>query len=352
MGSCRFVFNHFLAVRRDQWEINKLSVSYNLTSSMLTDLKRREETSWLKEVDSMSLQESLRNLDNSYQNFFKKRSGYPKFKSKHCHAQSYRTRNQNNGVRFVGVKLNLPKVGLVRTKQHRTFEGKILNATVSRTASGKYYVSLCVEYEDIHKDNLGGVIGIDVGIKVFYTDSNGNFVANPKYLEKYAKKLTREQRRLSNKMPRSNNRTKQRIKVARIYERISNCRKDFLHKQSTKLVRENKVIAIEDLKIKNMLKNRRLAKAISDVSWSEFFRQLEYKAELYRTEIVKVPTFFPSSQTCNVCGYKNKEVKNLAVREWTCPKCHEHHDRDRNAAINILRRIPSEGREYTLGEIV
>ena len=288
----------------------------------------------------MALQESLKNLDTAYQNFFKHQAKYPRFKSKHNHSQSYRTRNQSKGVRIVGNRIKLPKIGAVKIKQSREFDGRILNATVSRNASGKYFVSLCVELDrgSLLKTNDGGEIGIDVGLKEFYSDSNGNTVANPRILRRLTRKLVREQRRLSRKMPRSVNRDKARIRVARVHERIANIRKDFLHKTSAVLVRQNKTIAIEHLQIKNMMRNHKLARAISDVSWSEFFRQLEYKAELHGSEILKVDTFYPSSQTCSKCGYQNKETKNLGIRDWTCPACGSHHDRDANAAINILRK--------------
>ena len=340
LGCARFVYNHFLAVRRDQWNANRKSIDYTESSRLLTDLKKREETAWLSEVDSMALQEALRNLDRAFQNFFDKRARYPRFKSKHSHAQSYRTRNQSNGVRIVGKRIKLPKIGLVRIKQSREFSGRILSATVSRTASGKYFVSLCVEQDKakLLRPNAGGQIGIDVGIREFYTDSNGNTVENPKPLKKLLRKLKREQRRLSRKLPRSQNRGKARVRLARVHERIANIRKDFLHKCTTRLARENQTAAVEHLNVKGMLKNHRLAQAISDVSWSEFFRQLAYKMELRGGELLKVETFYPSSQTCSVCGYQNTEVKNLGVREWTCPQCGAHHDRDHNAAKNILRR--------------
>lgn len=341
LGCARFVFNHFLTVRRDEWNANHNSLTYVKTSKLLTDLKKREETSWLKEADSYALQQSLRDLDRAYENFFKKRAGYPRFKSKHSHSQSYRTTNiRGSGIRIVGKKIKLPKVGFVKIKQSRTFEGRILNATVSHTASGKYFVSLCVEMDKdkLVRSNNGGKIGIDVGLNEFYSDSNGNTVANPRIFRKLSKKLAREQRRFSRKMPRSKNREKARIRVAKIYERIANTRKDFLNKLSTRLVSENQTIAVEHLDVQGMLKNRRLAKSISDASWSEFFRQLEYKTELHGGELLKVDMFYPSSQICSNCGYQNTETKSLSVRKWTCPECGTHHDRDINAAKNILRK--------------
>ena len=338
LGCARFVFNHFLAVRRDEWKANHNSLTYVKTSKLLTDLKKREETAWLSEADSMALQESLRNLDRAFQNFFAKRARYPRFKSKHSHSQSYRTRNQANGIRIIGKRIKLPKIGLVRIKQSRDFDGRILSATVSRAASGKYYVSLCVEVEkgSLSCPNDGKQIGIDVGLKVFYSDSNGDIVENPHPLKKLQRKLRREQRRLSRKMPKSVNRERARVRVARVHERIANIRRDFLHKISTRLARENQTVAVEHLNIKGMLRNHKLAKSISDVSWSEFFRQLTYKTELHGGELLKVDTFYPSSQTCSACGYHTPLTKDLSVREWDCPACGTHHDRDVNAAKNIL----------------
>ena len=344
LGCARFVYNHFLAVRRDEWKANHNSLNYIKTSKLLTDLKKREETAWLKEADSMALVNSLRDLDCAYENFFKKRAKYPRFKSKHNHTQSYHTNNQKDGIRIIDKKIKLPKVGFVKIKQSRTFEGRILNATISHTASGKYFVSLCVEMdkEKLMSANDGKQIGIDVGLKEFYTDSNGNTVANPRILKKLSKKLAREQRRFSHKMPKSRNREKARIRVARVYEHIANIRKDFLHRLSTQLARENQTIAVEHLNVRGMLKNHELAKSISDVSWGEFFRQLEYKTELHGGEVIKVDTFYPSSQICSTCGYQNAEIKNLSIRKWTCPNCGAHHDRDINAAKNILHKALEE----------
>lgn len=334
LGCCRFVYNRFLTVRKESWKKDKKSVSYAQSCSVLTQLKK--EVDWLNQADSIALQQSLKNLDTAYQNFFKNGKGYPKFKSRKNHRQTYRTM----GVRIEGKKIRLPKVGSIKFEQSREIHGRILSATIIKTATEKYFVSLCVE-EDIAdnlKQNNGGKIGIDVGLKEFYTDNFGNTVSNPRILKRLTAKLRREQKKLSKRKIGSNNRNKQRIKVASVHEKIVNTRMDFLHKESTRLCRENQMIAVESLKVKNLMKNHKLAKAISDASWGEFFRQLEYKSILYGYDLIKIPTFYPSSQTCSNCGFKNPITKNLSVRKWRCPKCGTVHDRDLNAAKNILNK--------------
>ena len=346
VGCCRFVYNHFLALRHDEFKFNGKKVTLHDTITMLPDLKKREEYKWLREVDSVALQQSLRNLDDAYQRFFKKQNRYPKFHSKKNYTQKYRTQmivdpQGHRNIEVIGNYVKLPKLGLVKIKLHRNFEdkeAKILNATITRHASGKYFVSLCVKETVEMQSNLDGHIGLDVGLKAYLTDSFGKSIENPRWFKAMQKKLAREQRRLSRKMPKSNRREKQRVKTARVHAKIVNKRKDFQHKLAYHLCLENSVIVVEKLKIKNMTKNRRLSKAISDASWGRFFKMLKYKAPLFGGQLIKVPTFYPSSQTCSCCGYKNPITKDLGVREWICPQCHTYHDRDANAAKNILKK--------------
>ena len=339
-GCIRFVYNYYLNKRIELYKTEQKSMNYNACSADLTNLKKEKE--WLKEIDKFALQNSLKDLDKAYQNFFRevkkgnKEQGFPKFKSKHNNKHSYRTTFTNNNIEIKNNKIKLPKLGLVKFAKSREIQGRILNCTIMKNCSGKYWISICCTDVEIEKyDDNKNIVGIDLGIKDFAICSNGETIANPKYLSKLEKKLKREQRKLSKKKKGSKNRNKQRVKLNIVHEKIANQRNDFLHKTSTKLIRENQIICFEDLNVKGMVKNHKLAKAISDVSWSEFVRQNNYKALWHDRIIQKIDSFFPSSQLCSVCGYKNIEVKDLSIREWKCPECNTIHNRDINAAINI-----------------
>ena len=336
-GCCRFVYNQTLAYRKAIYEQEKKSVS-KTDCNNYCNRELKKEYEWLKEADKFALTNAIYHMDSAYQKFFREHAGYPKFKSKHNSHKSYATNytNGNIAVDFENGRVKLPKLKAVKAKLHRKFSGQVKSATVSQVSSGKYYVSILVEAEHEELVHTNNSIGIDLGIKDLCISSVGKKYENPKIIRKHERRLANLQRQLAHKEKRSKNYYKTKKKLALCHEKIRNARKDYLHKISHEIISENQVIVSENLQIKNMLKNHHLAKAISDVSWHELTRQLEYKAKWNGREYIKIDTFYASSQLCSVCGYQNAGTKDLSVREWTCPKCGTKHDRDINAAKNIL----------------
>ena len=334
-GCARFVYNYFLRQRIDHYTRVGAGLSYHVTAKMLTDLKYREGFEWLQAANAQALQQALRDLDSAYRHFFDQRAAFPRFKSKRD-KQSFRV---PQAFRVAGDRLIIPKTAPLKMVVHRPVEGTMKQVTVSKAKSGRYFASILCDVEVPEPERVrggqGNVIGIDLGLKDFMVTSDAERATTPQYLRKAEKRLKRLQRRVSRRTKGSNRREKARHALAKQHEKVANQRSDFLHKLSRRLVDQNRVIAIESLHVKGMVRNHRLAKSISDAGWGEFLRQLQYKGAWYGCEVRQVDRFFPSSKRCGACGYIHQSL-TLSQRQWDCPDCGVRHDRDVNAAKNLL----------------
>ncbi len=334
-GCTRFAYNYMLRLRTDAWFNEQKRVGYHDTSALLTELKKQPETVWLNEVSSVPVQQSLRHLQTAFGNFFAKRAKYPTFKSKHDKQAAEYT---SSAFKWDGNALKLAKMDeplAIRWSRTIPKAAKVTTVTVSKDAGGRYFVSMLCDDAVMPKPEVAGKIGIDLGLTHFAILSTGEKIAAPNTFRKNEAKLAKLQRRLAKKKKGSANRLKARVKVARLHAKTADTRRDFLHKLSTRLVNENQVIAIESLAVSNMQKNHCLAKSISDASWSEFVRQLEYKSLWCGRTLIGIDRWYPSSKRCSECGYTVPKMP-LKVREWVCPECGSIHDRDINAARNVL----------------
>ena len=345
LGCCRLIYNKLLDYKKTQYDQYKKNTSLSELGKYLTNLKKQNDYLFLNDVYSTCLQQTLNDMIKAYDNFFKLNKGYPKFKSKKDTKQSCRFTNnifkkkrKINGNRITLIK-QLKNILFKCSRKYEIYlnhnQNKIHFVTLTKTSTNKYYLSILIDYEINQKENLDTVIGLDLGIKDFIVDSNGNRYENKHFYKNQEKKLKKLQKQLFNKQKQSNNRNKLRIKIAKIYEKIKNQRLNYLHQITSKLVNENQIICIEDLNVKGMMYNHKLAKSIQELSFYEFRRQLEYKCRWYGRQLIIIDRFYPSSKTCHNCGYIYKDLK-LSQRDWICPHCGKKIDRDYNASLNIL----------------
>ncbi len=333
-GACRFIFNHYLNERKDEYLNNKNTLNYHDNANNLTQLKKDENYIWLKEINSQSLQSTLKHLDISYNRFFRRQSKFPKFKNKYT-KQSFTI---PQSITIEEEQLWIPKFKQgIKIKLHREIEGKIMFGTISKTVTNKYYISMTCEVQHQQYEKTNSNVGIDTGLKDLAILSDGKVYENIKTLKKNLKKLKFNQRQFSKKQKESKNRLDQKLKVAILHERITNVRRDYLHKVTTEIVKNHDIICIEDLAVKNLMKNHKLALSFADVGLGELYSMLEYKSNWNDKTVIMIDRFFPSSKMCNICNYIKDDL-TLKDREWTCPSCNTNHNRDLNASLNILNQ--------------